>query len=183
MPVLRLTTGNWTGPGTAFAPNGVPVPIFRPQFRCFVRLPNALLPQDALIDTGAPMTCFPERIWSVCRAGVDFEWLTLPPGPVPTGVMAGWRYTFRLARFLAPVTLLDYTTEIDRVGVVAAFAVGNPPVLGFGPSARRRRAVGRAARRRAGRRRPRPRDRAGDRRAGVPLTPRHPLSEFPHSHP
>src|SRR5687768_14336702 len=115
MPVLRLTTGNWAGPVTAFDPRGVPVPVHRPQFRCFVRLPNAVLPQDGIIDTGAPLTCVPETHWKRLRVGTDFEWLSLPAGAPPlAGTMSNWLYTFRLARFLAPVTLLDYATEVER---------------------------------------------------------------------
>jgi hypothetical protein len=134
MPVLRLSTGNWALPLTASDPRGAPVPIFRPQFRCFIRLPNALLPRDALIDTGAPMTCLPERTWRSLRDGVDFEWLSLPTGPNASGVMAGWQYTFRLARFLVPLALLDYTAEIERPDVIAAFAFGNPPTFAGRPA-------------------------------------------------
>lgn len=134
MPVLRLITGNWVNLPTAFDARGIPVPVFRPQFRCLISLPNTLLPQDGVIDTGAPFTCFPEDLWTRFRVGVDFEWLSFPAGTAtPTGTMANWRYTFQFARFLVPLTLLDYTTAIDRPGVIAAFALGNPPAFAGRP--------------------------------------------------
>src|SRR4051794_40229831 len=115
MPTLRLTTGNWINLPTAFDPRGAPVPVYRPQFRCLVGLPSTLLPQDGVIDTGAPFTSFPEDMWKRFRVGIDFEWLSFPAGiPTPTGTMANWRYAFQFARFLVPLTLLDYTTAIDR---------------------------------------------------------------------
>jgi hypothetical protein len=92
-----------------------------------------MLPQDALIDTGAPLTCFPEKVWSSFLAGTDFEWLSFPAGtPPPIGVMSNWQYTFQLARFLVPLTLLDYVTAVDRPDVIAAFAAGNPQTTGKG---------------------------------------------------
>jgi hypothetical protein len=133
MPVLRLSTLERPFPHPVLDAAGKPVSVARPQLQCLVRLPGSLLPQDGIIDTGAPLTTVPERLWSGLQAGTDYEWLTFPPGtPLPAGVMARWRYTFRLARFLAPVTLMDYATAVDRPDVVAAFADGNPPAAGRG---------------------------------------------------
>ena len=42
--------------------------------------------------------------------------------------MVGWQFSFQMARFLVPVSLLDYTTEVLRPDVIAAFTAGNPPV-------------------------------------------------------
>ena len=128
MPTLRLTT-HTSGPTLQVAAaDGRTVDVLRSQFRCLLRLTNTLLPRDALIDTGAPLTCFPETLWQPLRAGVDFEWLSFDSAAVPpVARMAGWSYTFRMARFLTPVTLMDYTTSVDRPGVIAAFATGNPP--------------------------------------------------------
>ncbi len=131
MPIIQLTAGNWRSPLIVCDPVGNRVPILRPQFRCFVRLPGTVLPQDGIIDTGAPLTCVPKLHWDGLREGTDFEWLSAPPGTPPfTGAMANWSYTFRLARFLAPVVLMDYGMSVDRTEVIAAFAAGNPPVLG-----------------------------------------------------
>lgn len=43
--------------------------------------------------------------------------------------MAGWQFDFHIARFLVPLALLDsgLTTRVPRAGVVAKFAVGDPP--------------------------------------------------------
>jgi hypothetical protein len=128
MPTIQLTTATWVLPSIVTDPRGNPISVFRPQLRCLVRLPGAILPQDGVIDTGAPHTCLPERLWSGLREGTDFEWLSFPQGArQPTGVIGGWRYTYQLARFLVPISLMDYTTVIDRPDVIAAFATGNPP--------------------------------------------------------
>ncbi|QDU24266.1 hypothetical protein [Urbifossiella limnaea] len=128
MPSVRLSV-QATGPVLpAVSPTVGLVDVHRPQFRCLLRLPNTLLPRDAVIDTGAPLICFPEDLWRPFRVGVDFEWLPFAPGPAPpAGRLVGWQFTFRMARFLAPVTLLDYSTEVERPNVVAQFATGNPP--------------------------------------------------------
>ncbi len=128
MPVITLTTLDRPLPAPVFDPRGMRITIPRPRFHCLVQLPGSLLPQDGIIDTGAPLTCLPERLWSGLAEGRDFEWLPFAPGtPPPTGVMPNWTYTFRVARFLMPVALMDYVTAIDRPDVIAAFATGNPP--------------------------------------------------------
>src|SRR5438067_10910209 len=104
------------------------MPVPRVQLRCLLRVPGTPIPRDAILDTGAPLTCFPERIWQPFREGVDFEWCPFAPGvQPPAGQMAGWRFTFRMARFLVPLALMDYSTEVERPDVFAAFATGDPP--------------------------------------------------------
>lgn len=127
MPTLRLSTHS-TGPVLSVTSLALGrVDVHRPQFRCLLRLPNTLLPRDAVIDTGSPLVCFPEDIWKPFRHGVDFEWLPFDPGVTPPfGQVVGWAFPFRLARFLTPITLMDYSTEVDRPDVIAQFATGNP---------------------------------------------------------
>jgi hypothetical protein len=128
VPTIRLATGQWANPLDVDLPHGGLLSVPQPQFRCLVRLPNSLLPKDAVIDTGAPFTFIPHEVWHPLRPGVDYEWLPFAAGaPQPVGRIAGWRFTFRIARFLAPLSLLDYTTEIERPDVIAAFASSNPP--------------------------------------------------------
>ncbi|MDB5307029.1 MAG: hypothetical protein JWO38_1231 [Gemmataceae bacterium] len=128
MSTLRLSVHS-TGPVLAITPPGRGrVDVYRPQFRSLLRLPNTLLPRDVVIDTGAPLICFPEDLWKPFQVGIDFEWLPFPRGVVPpVGRMAGWQYPFRMAHFLLPVTLMDYANAVDRPDVIAAFATGNPP--------------------------------------------------------
>lgn len=127
MPIIRLTTGQWANPLDVDLPGGGSLAVHQPQFRCLLRLPNALLPKDAVIDTGAPFTFFPEEVWRPLRVGVDYEWLPFATNTSPPPArIAGWQFTFRIARFLLPVTLLDYTTTVERHDVVAAFADSNP---------------------------------------------------------
>lgn len=126
MPTLRLTTAQWANAFDVVATGG-PLSVPQVQFRCFVRFPNSLLPKDAVIDTGAPLTFVPEDVWRPLRPGMDYEWLPFVPGAVPPlARLAGWQFAFEMARFLGPVSLLDYATEVPRPGVIAAFATGNP---------------------------------------------------------
>lgn len=109
-------------------PTGGTLRVPRARFHCLARLPRFVMPRDGIIDTGAPLSCFPFSIWDRFQEGTDFEWLPFEPGfQSPISVMAGWRYTFRMARFLVPLTLMDYSTAIDRSGVIAQFADGDPP--------------------------------------------------------
>ena len=82
-----------------------------------------------ILDTGSPLSWLPERIWSQFQDGVDYVWLSYPQGyRAPTGRVVGWSFTFRVARMLAPVILLDSATEYPRPDVIFLFADGNPPV-------------------------------------------------------
>ena len=138
MPIIHLATGQWANPLYVDLPGGGSLAIPQPQFRCLIRLPNQLLPKDALIDTGAPFTFLPEEVWMPLRVGSDYEWLPFTAGTRPPPArIAGWQFTFRIARFLAPLTLLDYSTVVERHGVIAAFAAGSvsatrkslPPII------------------------------------------------------
>jgi hypothetical protein len=114
-------------------PSGRRLLIPRLQFRCLVRLPNTLFPRDGIIDTGSPLTWFPEDVWTRFRPGSDFEELPFEAGYVPPRAQtAGWTFAFRMARLLQPLVLFDLTTrtEFARDGVIVQFAAGNPP--GFG---------------------------------------------------
>ena len=113
MPTIRLTAYS-VGPLLALAhpPGARPVP--RVQLRCLLRVPGTPIPRDAILDTGAPLTCFPERIWQPFREGVDFEWCPFAPGvQPPAGQMAGWRFTFRMARFLVPLAARSKHNPVD----------------------------------------------------------------------
>jgi hypothetical protein len=127
MPTVRLSTVPRGRPFTV-VPRPGRLLIPRVQLRCLIRVPNVLLPRDGVIDTGAPLTHFPQAIWTAFREGIDFEWLPFPSGgQPPTGQVVNWRFTYRMARFLVPLTLMDYTTQIDRPSVVAQFADTDPP--------------------------------------------------------
>lgn len=128
MPTIRLTPVRLALPGSVTFPGGRVLAVPSDQLRCLVRRPNQTLPYDAIIDTGAPHIYFPQLVWSRLRDGIDFEWLPFAPGTSsPTAQIAGWKFTVRMARFLVPLTLMDYATEIERPDVIAAFASGNPP--------------------------------------------------------
>lgn len=113
------------------APAGGALAAPRVQFRCWVRLPGHATPRDGIVDTGAPFSWLPEALWQRLRPGTDFEWLPFAPGyGPPRAVTAGWGFSFRFARLLAPLVLLDSTGEWARPSAVVQFADGNPPARG-----------------------------------------------------
>ena len=127
VPTIRLATFA-TGPALQLTGPGGPPAVPRVQLRALLRVPEAVFPRDAVIDTGAPFTCFPQVPWTGFRQGIDSEWCPFDPAvPPPAARIAEWAFGFRIARFLVPLTLIDYSTEVDRPDVVAAFADGNPP--------------------------------------------------------
>jgi hypothetical protein len=127
MPTVRLATFA-LGPALQLTgPTGPPA-VPRVQLRALLRVPEAMFPRDAVIDTGAPFICFPEQVWSSFREGVDFEWCPFDPSfRVPSARLTDWTFDFKIARLLVPLALLDYAAEVERPDVIAAFATGNPP--------------------------------------------------------
>lgn len=101
------------------------------QFRCYVRFPRRAGAVEGIVDTGAPFTVVPERVWDQFVPGVDFEWLaTDPPG---IGRVLARRFTFRFARLLVPLAVEDYVTSHPRPGVIAQFTDGDPVSTGAAP--------------------------------------------------
>jgi len=127
MPQIRLST-HVLGRPLPVEPNvGSGILIPRLQFRCWVRLPNTFMPRDGIIDTGSPLTWFPEDVWSPFQHGRDFEWLPFAPGYTPPrGQTGGWAFSFRMARLLQPMSLFDTQTELIREGTIVQFTDGNP---------------------------------------------------------
>jgi hypothetical protein len=127
MPTIKLTTF-FPGSSLPITTSTGTLLIPRPQFRCWVRLPNTFMPRDGIIDTGSPLSRFPESIWSHFQQGWDFEWLPYEAGfNPPRGQAAGWSFTFRIAQMLQPLSLFDAQTELVRSGTIVQFADGNPP--------------------------------------------------------
>jgi hypothetical protein len=129
MPQMLLTSYNPYAPIQVNEPNGNRLHLPRIQFRAWLRLPGIMFPRDAIIDTGSPFTWFPEDVWQSLRVSVDYEWLAFPTGCTPPrGLSVGWNFTFRFARFLQPIGLHDFQTELTRDGAIVQFANGNPPI-------------------------------------------------------
>jgi hypothetical protein len=130
MPIMPLATLSPGLPLQAEEPGGTRLTIPTPQFRCLIRPPGLLLPRDAVIDTGSPLSWLPEAIWSRLRIGSDYEFLPWPSGFTPPPVQtAGWNFTFRIARLVQPIILFNFATgaELTRDRVVVQLADGNPP--------------------------------------------------------
>jgi hypothetical protein len=88
-----------------------------------------MMPRDGIIDTGSPLSLFPESVWSRFEPGIDFEWLSFAPGfSPPRGQSARWTFTFRIARMLQPLSLFDTQAELKRDNAIVQFADGNPPI-------------------------------------------------------
>ena len=129
MPRIRLASHAPHLPMPVEEPTGTRLLVPRLQLLCWVRLPNLLMPLDGILDTGSPFSWFPEAVWSRLRPGVDFEELQFEAGYAPPRALAaGWSFTFRIARMLQPVVLMDTSTELERNGAIVQFADGNPPV-------------------------------------------------------
>jgi hypothetical protein len=128
VPTIRLASYSLGPVLPVIPPAGSAIDVPRVRFRCLVRIPQFLMPLDAIIDTGSPLTCFPRSIWDRFLEGIDFEWLPFATGVhPPPGQTVDWQFTFRMARFLVPLALMDYSTETDRAGVIAQFADNDPP--------------------------------------------------------
>ncbi len=129
MPLIRLSTVEFTPPIPVETAAGNVQHLPRLQFRCWARLPGILTTRDAVVDTGSPFTWIPQEIWQHFRPGADFEWLPYPAGFVPPqGKTAGWNFRFRFARMLVPIALHDPVTELERHGVIVQLTDGSPPV-------------------------------------------------------
>jgi hypothetical protein len=131
MPSLRLSTYQPPSPLRVDEPTGTPLTIPLPHFRCLARITGALLPRDAILDTGSPLSWIPEEIWSRLSEGTDYEVLPWSSGFVPPpGRTAGWNFTYRIARLLQPLALFNLTsnTELVRDQVIVQLTDGNPPI-------------------------------------------------------
>lgn len=102
------------------------IPLTR--FRCLVEVVGRYALHEAIIDTGAPLTIFPQKVWSQFRAGIDFAFLPFAT-PAPQAGVVGWRFTYHMAQFLVPLALRDtrLTVRVPRPDVIAQFAIGDPP--------------------------------------------------------
>lgn len=128
MPVVRLFVIDIARPSAVVVPAGGTLDVPKFQLRCVLDLPGLGVPVDAIIDTGAALTFVPESVWQPLRPGTHFEWLPFAAGTgVRTGQFATWSFAYRMARFLAPVAVMDYSTDIERADVIAAFADSDPP--------------------------------------------------------
>jgi hypothetical protein len=134
VPRIHLVSYQTAHPLALSEPAGSRLVAPRVQLRCYAWLPAALMPRDAIIDTGSPYSWFPADIWTHFREGTDFEWLPFGPGVTPPATRTvGWTFTFRMARMLQPIRLFDLSAEIGRDRVVVQFADGNPPPRGQAP--------------------------------------------------
>jgi hypothetical protein len=75
---------------------------------CRLRVPPVPGSYEAVLDTGAPLTVFPHKLWHGqfgWRAGRDFDELTVAGAPALTGQVLGHRFACRLARLRVTVEL------------------------------------------------------------------------------
>ncbi|MBA4191050.1 MAG: hypothetical protein C0467_23950 [Planctomycetaceae bacterium] len=85
---------------------------------CLLRVPPISGARVAYLDSGAPVTIFPHKIWHdhFCwQAGRDFDELSIAGAPPLTGQVLGRRYTCRLARLRVAVELAGRDPKGDRI--------------------------------------------------------------------
>jgi hypothetical protein len=121
---------------------------------CHFRVPPVPGAYEAVLDTGAPLTVFPHRLWHQrfgWRAGRDFDELSVAGvGNTLQGQVLGHRFACRLARLRVGVELAGRDPKGDRLrldSLVCQLAdPGGPPyiILGLwgGMFAGRRLSVG-----------------------------------------
>ena len=104
------------------APADLPRVLLR-RLSCLMRieLPGGVsVVRDAVIDSGAPLTIFPHKIWAAdfgWEAGRDYEELSLAGGgsSAMRGRVMGHEYCYRLAVLRTPVELLGKNPSDDRL--------------------------------------------------------------------
>ena len=74
---------------------------------------------DAWVDTGAPISSFPQRTWR--RFAHEIEWLGDPAGPPLAATIGGVGYPFRLGRVPVAVVSADMRAVLPAVPVTAMF--------------------------------------------------------------
>lgn len=106
---------------------------------CWLRVPPISGASVAYLDTGAPLTIFPHRLWHDqfrWQAGRDYDELRVAGAPPITGQVLGHRFSFRLARLRVWVELAGRDPKGDRVrldSMVCQLAdVGGPPYIILG---------------------------------------------------
>jgi hypothetical protein len=105
-----------------------PLPLFHKRLKSLVLVGSSSTPRDGLMDTGSPLTIFPERIWKNHRQ--EIEWFTTPPSSTLkswwssiSGVTGG-AVPCELGRI--SLTVIDLSGNTLRpIPVVAKFAQDN----------------------------------------------------------
>jgi len=106
---------------------------------CQLRVPPIPGAYKAVLDTGAPLTIFPHKLWHDqfrWQAGRDYDDLTVAGVPALQGQVLGHRFSFRLARLRVSVELAGRDPKGDRVrldSMVCQLAdAGGPPYIILG---------------------------------------------------
>lgn len=74
---------------------------------------------DAWIDTGAPVSVFPQRVWRAFPDEID--WVDDVERPLREASVGGVGYPFRYGRIPVGVISADLRTELPPVSVLAMF--------------------------------------------------------------
>lgn len=86
---------------------------------CWLRVPQIPGAKSAVLDTGAPISIFPHKVWFSdfgWRAGRDYDEICVTDlGTTFAGHVLSYRYSFRLARLRAPVILAGKNLGGDRL--------------------------------------------------------------------
>lgn len=110
------------------------------QLVCSLRVPPVPGVYEAILDTGAPLTIFPYKLWHhqfKWQAAQHFDELSVANlGTTLTGQLLGYRYSCRLARLRVPVELAGRDPKGDRLrldSLICQLAEqGGPPYIILG---------------------------------------------------
>src|SRR6185437_5440651 len=87
---------------------------------CMVRVAPVPGVEFAYLDTGAPISIIPHRIWTGkygWKAGEDFEVLNVRGMSSLSGQVLGHRYSFRFARLRVPLELAGKNLKSKRLRI------------------------------------------------------------------
>lgn len=131
-------------PATGNLPLDSPLPglnrVLLRRLSCLFRAPPSPGAFRAIVDTGAPLTVIPHRLWDGqfhWQPGRDFDEISIAGvGSVLRGQVLGHRYSCRLARLRMPVELAGRNPRGDRLrldSLVCQLAEpGGPPAIILG---------------------------------------------------
>ena len=109
------------------------------QLSCMMRVAPIPGVEFAYLDTGAPLTIIPHRVWSEkygWKAGREFHELTTADGIALKGQVLDHHYTFRLAQLRVPVELAGKNLKAKRLRIDSLVCQladpGGPPFVILG---------------------------------------------------
>lgn len=110
---------------TARTSDGTLFEVSNRRVYCHLLVGRDPVKHTAIVDTGAPTTVFPFRVWQ--RFPDDIRWLKFTDGSATKpGTLGGVSYQYKLGRVLVRLAGRDYTPTFPPVDVIAQFEQLDP---------------------------------------------------------